>query len=142
MINRFFHFVHDLSVSLYQLTDGKLGGRVQGLQVLLLTTIGRKTGRERTIPLGYFMDNGNYIITASNAGRDTHPAWFYNLRANPHVRIEIQDRQIEAEAEVVAPQKRSALWSQLISLSPAYANYAKKTSREIPLVILRPLRNE
>ncbi len=142
MINRFFHFVHDLSISLYQLTDGKFGGRVQGLQVLLLMTTGRKTGRERTTPLGYFMENGNYIITASNAGRDTHPAWFYNLRANPHVRIEIQDRQIEAEAEVVAPQKRSALWSQLISLSPAYANYAKKTSREIPLVILRPLRNE
>ncbi len=142
MINRFFHFVHDLSISLYQLTDGKFGGRVQGLQVLLLTTTGRKTGRERTTPLGYFMENDNYIITASNAGRDTHPAWFYNLRANPHVRIEIQDRQIEAEAEVVAPQKRSALWSQLISLSPAYANYAKKTSREIPLVILRPLRNE
>ena len=142
MINRFFHFVHDLSISLYQLTDGKFGGRVQGLQVLLLTTTGRKTGRERTTPRWYFMENDNYIITASNAGRDTHPAWFYNLRANPHVRIEIQDRQIEAEAEVVAPQKRSALWSQLISLSPAYANYAKKTSREIPLVILRPLRNE
>ena len=68
MINRFFHFVHDLSISLYQLTDGKFGGRVQGLQVLLLTTTGRKTGRERTTPLGYFMDNGNYIITASNAG--------------------------------------------------------------------------
>ncbi len=56
MIRKFFHFVHDISVSLYRLTHGAFGGRVQGLQVLLLTTIGRKTGRERTTPLGYFMD--------------------------------------------------------------------------------------
>jgi F420H(2)-dependent quinone reductase len=140
VIRNFFHFVHGIFLSLYRLTGGKFGGRVQGLQVLLLTTIGRKTGEERTTPLGYFMEDGNYIITGSNAGRDTYPAWFHNLRANPLVKIEIKDRQIEAEAEVAPPEKRRSLWSQLLSLSPAYANYAKKTSREIPLVILRPLK--
>lgn len=87
------------------------------------------------------MDDGNYIITASNAGRDAHPAWFLNLRADPRVTIEIKDRQIEAEAEIAAPEKRGVLWSRLISLSPAYANYARKTTREIPLIILRPLKN-
>ena len=141
MLRKFFHFIYDISVSLYRLTDGKFGGRVQGLQVLLLTTIGRKTGKERTTPLGYFMDEGNYIITASNAGRDRHPAWFHNLRANPRVRLEIKDQQMEAEAEVAPSEKRGSLWSQLISLSPAYANYTKKTNREIPLVILHPLKN-
>ena len=141
MLRKFFRFIYDISVSLYRLTDGKFGGRVQGLQVLLLKTIGRKTGEERTTPLGYFMDEGNYIITASNAGRDRHPAWFHNLRANPRVRIEIKERQIEAEAEVAPSEKRRLLWFQLISLSPAYANYAKKTNREIPLVILHPLKN-
>jgi F420H(2)-dependent quinone reductase len=143
MFSRFFHFIHDLSVALYRRTHGKFGGRVQGLPVLLLKTIGRKTGKERITPLGYFMDNDNYIITASNAGRDAFPGWFHNLRADPHVKIEIieiQDRQLEAEAEVATPEKRSTLWSQLISLSPAYAKYARKTSREIPLVILRPLK--
>ena len=141
MLSKFFHFIHETSVSLYPLTDGKFGGRVQGLQVLLLTTMGRKTGEERTTPLGYFMDDGNYIITASNAGRDRHPAWFHNLRADPHVKIEIKDRQLEAEAEVASSEKRRSLWSQLISLSPAYANYTKKTNRQIPLVILRPSKN-
>jgi F420H(2)-dependent quinone reductase len=141
MINKFFHFILNIFISLYRLTRGKFGGRVQGLPVLLLGTIGRKTRKERTTPLGYFMEDGNYIITASNAGRDTHPAWFHNLRANPRVTIEVNDRQIEAEAEVAASEKRSALWSQLISLSPPYANYAKKTTREIPLVILHPLKN-
>jgi len=87
------------------------------------------------------MDEGNYIIPASNAGRDRHPAWFHNLSANPRVRIEINDRRMEAEAEVAPSETRRSLWSQLISLSPAYANYAKKTNREIPLVILRPLKN-
>ena len=124
MLRRFFHFIHETSVSLYRLSNGKFGGRVQGLQVLLLTTRGRKTGEVRTTPLGYFMDEGNYIITASNAGRDRHPAWFHNLRANPRVRIEFKDQQMEAEAEVAPSETRRSLWSQLISLSPAYANYA------------------
>lgn len=141
MIKKFFRFALNIFVSLYRLTRGKFGGRVQGLPVMLLRTIGRKTGRERTTPLGYFMEDGNYIITASNAGLDTHPGWFHNLRANPHVTIEIKDQQLEAEAEVAAPEKRRALWSQLISLSPWYANYPKKTTREIPLVILHPLKS-
>jgi len=141
MINRFFQSIHDLSIFLYRRTHGNIGGRVQGLSVLLLRTIGRKTGKEHITPVGYFMADGNYIITASNAGRNTHPAWFHNLRANPHVTIEIRDQQMEAKAEVATPEKRNALWSQLISLSPAYANYAKKTKREIPLIILHPLKN-
>ncbi len=114
---------------------------MQGLQVLLLTTIGRKTGKKYTTPLGYFVENGNYVITASNAGFDTHPAWFHNLRANPHVTIEIKDQQIEAEVQVAPSEKRKSLWTKLISLSPNYANYATKTKREIPMVILHPLKN-
>ena len=141
MLRKFFHFVRELSISLYRRTKGKIGGQVRGLPVLLLRTIGRKTGQERITPLGYFMDENNYIITASNAGRDTYPGWFHNLRANPHVTIEIKDQQFEAEAEVSSPEKRSALWSRLISLSPAYGKYANKTTREIPLVILHPLKN-
>ena len=141
MIRKFFRFVLNIFVSLYRLTHGKFGGRVQGLPVLLLRTIGRKTGIERITPLGYFTEDGNYIITASNAGLNTQPGWFHNLRANPHVTIEIKDRQLEAEAEIATSEKRRALWSQLISLSPWYANYARKTTREIPLVILRPLKN-
>ncbi len=131
----------DIYIFLYRLTHGRLGGRVQGLSVLLLKTTGRKTGKERITPLGYFTENGNYVITASNAGRAKHPAWFLNLRAKPRVMVETPDRQFEAEAEVAAPETRSKLWSRLISLSPAYANYATKTTREIPLIVLHPLKN-
>ncbi len=136
-----FRLFLDISIFLYRLTGGKIGGRMQGLPVLLLSTTGRKTGRERTTPLGYFTEDGSYVITASNAGRAKHPAWFLNLRANPRVTIQVEDRQIEAQAEIAAPDRRSALWSRLISLSPAYASYARKTTRQIPVVILHPLKN-
>ena len=128
-------------VFLYRVTRGRFGGQVQGLHVLLLTTVGRRTGKPRTTPLGYFMDDGSYVITASNAGFDTNPGWFHNLRANPHVMIEVKDQRIEAEAKVAEPKKRSTLWEHLISLAPGYANYPKKTSREIPIVVLHPIRN-
>jgi deazaflavin-dependent oxidoreductase (nitroreductase family) len=140
MFMKFFHSLRNLFVSLYRLTNGRVGGHVAGLQVLLLTTIGRKSGEERTTPLGYFIREGNYIITASNAGRNANPAWFHNLRANPHVKIEIKNQHIDAEAHVAPPEKRASLWSTLIALSPWYANYSKKTNREIPMVILHPLK--
>jgi deazaflavin-dependent oxidoreductase (nitroreductase family) len=141
MIRNIFHLVLKVLIFLYRVTGGKFGGHVQGLQVLLLTTTGRKTGKKRTTPLGYFIENGNYVITASNAGFDTHPAWFHNLRTNPRVQIEVQNQEMQAEADIASAEKRTSLWSKLISLSPAYGNYSRKTSREIPMVILRPLKN-
>jgi deazaflavin-dependent oxidoreductase (nitroreductase family) len=138
---KLFHFILPVFVYWYRLTQGRFGGHVQRLRVLLLTTVGRKTGQTRTTPLGYFMDHGSYIIIASNAGFDTNPAWFYNLRANPRVMIEVRDQQTEAEAEIAEPKKRSTLWGHLISLAPGYANYTKKTAREIPMVVLRSITN-
>jgi deazaflavin-dependent oxidoreductase (nitroreductase family) len=140
VLRKFFHFIHDTSVSLYRLSNGKFGGRVQGLQVLLLTTIGRKTGEERTTHSDTLWMRAITSLLPQTPG-EIDTAWFHNLRAGPHLKIEIKDRQLEAEAEVASSEKRGLLWSQLISLSPAYANYTKKTNREIPLVILHPLKN-
>lgn len=128
-----------IAVFLYRLTDGKFGGRVQGLRVLLLTTTGRKTAKKRTTPLGYFEDDGSYVIIGSNAGFETHPAWFLNLKSNPRATIQVKDRQFQVNAEIAGPEKRGRLWARLIELAPGYANYAKRTRREIPLVILRPI---
>jgi F420H(2)-dependent quinone reductase len=137
-----FLFRHFMAIGtyLFKLSNGKIGGRLPGLEVLLLTTTGRKTGRKRTTPLGYFEDQGRYIIIGSNAGFDTHPAWFYNLKSQPHATIQLKDKQLEVNAEVAGPDKRNQLWTQLIELAPFYCNYAKKTSREIPMVILHPVR--
>ena len=126
-------------VFLYRHTGGKFGGKVQGLPVLLLTTIGRKTGKKRITPLGYFEQDGYYVITASNAGFDTNPAWFYNLKNHPQVDVQIGKRQLTAIAEPAHPTLRKHLWANLVERAPGYGAYEKRTSREIPMVLLRPI---
>ena len=139
MLKVLFRSIFSIVVVLYQRTGGKFGGNVQGLRVLLLTTTGRKTGKKRTTPLGYFEHDGGYVIIASNAGFDTHPAWFHNLSSNPKVTLQVQDRQLAAIAEPAAPELRKQLWAKLVELAPGYKAYQKRTTREIPLVILRPV---
>jgi deazaflavin-dependent oxidoreductase (nitroreductase family) len=140
MARSFFRIFMALGTYSYKISNGKIGGRISGLEVLLLTTTGRKTGKKRTTPLGYFKDQqGRYVIIGSNAGFDTHPAWFHNLKSKPHVTIQVKDKQLEVDAEVAGPKKRNQLWAQLIKLAPFYDNYTKKTSREIPVVILHPV---
>lgn len=135
-----FRFFLVIYVFLYRLTGGKFGSRVQGLPVLLLTTTGRKTGKRRTTPLGYFEYDGGYVVTGSNAGFDTHPAWFHNLRSNARATIEIGDRRFDVSAERAGSDERGRLWARLIEQAPGYAAYAQRTRREIPMVILRPLK--
>jgi F420H(2)-dependent quinone reductase len=127
-------------VFIYRITKGGLGGRMTELDVLLLTTTGRKSGKRRTTPLGYFEDSGGYVVIGigSNAGFATHPAWFHNLRSNPQVHIEIKDCKLDANAEIVDAGRRRALWARLVAISPQYERYEKKTTREIPLVLLHP----
>lgn len=141
-MKRVFQVFLRLYVFLYRLTGGRFGGQVQGLQVLLLTSVGRKTNRKRTTPLGYFMDGDRYIIIASNAGFDSHPAWFYNLSKNPHVQIEVGKKQLQVDANIVDPEKRDLLWAKLVQLAPGYAGYERKTSRVIPLMALQPLTSQ
>jgi deazaflavin-dependent oxidoreductase (nitroreductase family) len=124
---------------LYKTTNGQIGGRVAGLNVLLLTTTGRKSGKQHTAPLGYFEHDGAYVIIASNGGADTHPDWFLNLRKHPKVAIRIRDKDLQAGAELVSAELRKELWGRLVRMSPQYGGYATNTKREIPLVLLRPL---
>jgi deazaflavin-dependent oxidoreductase (nitroreductase family) len=113
-------------------------GRMAGLNLLLLTTMGRKSGKQRTTPLGYFEHDGGYVITASNAGSDRHPGWFLNLRDHPQVQIQIKDKEMPATAQVLGPELRNELWKKLVSLFPQYGKYATSTKRVIPMVLLIP----
>jgi len=127
-----------LHVGIYRLSGGKLGGRMRGLKVLLLTTIGRKSGKAYATPLGCFDQEGGYVIVASNAGLPTHPAWYYNLKSNPQVTVQVLDKIIPATAEVLSGEARTQAWRQVITTAPSYADYEKRTTREIPLILLRP----
>jgi deazaflavin-dependent oxidoreductase (nitroreductase family) len=133
-----FKFFMALQVGMYRLTGGRLGGRMRGFKVLLLTTIGRKSGKAHTTPLGCFDQAGGYLIVASNAGQPTNPAWYYNLKSNPQVTVQVFDRIMPATAEVLSGEARTQAWRQVIATAPAYANYEKQTTREIPLILLHP----
>lgn len=126
-------------VGMYRLTDGKVMGSMAGLNVLLLTATGRKTGKKHSIPLGYFEHDGGYVIIASLAGADHHPNWFLNLKANPNVRIRVREKQMDAKAEIIGSELRNQLWPKLVAMSPQYGKYQENTTRQIPLIHLRPV---
>ena len=131
---RVFTFFHIL---LYRLTRGKLGGRMNGLPVLLLHTVGRKTGKQRVTPLGYFEHNGGYVVTGSNAGMNSQPGWYYNLTAHPQASIQVKGNQYLVATEVIGQGQHNLLWDRLTRIAPAYQSYAQKTKREIPILVLR-----
>jgi deazaflavin-dependent oxidoreductase (nitroreductase family) len=123
----------------YRATGGKLFGRMGKSPILLLNTVGRKTGRKRTSPLLYVMDGEDFVIIASKGGAAAHPAWYLNLRANPEATVEIGDREVQVEAEVADPEEKTRLWQKMVEMYPAYDDYQRKTGREIPLLILHPV---
>jgi deazaflavin-dependent oxidoreductase (nitroreductase family) len=133
-----FRFFMALHVWMYRISGGKFGGNMRGFKVLLLTTKGRKSGKAYTTPLGRFDEEGGYLVVASNAGQSTHPGWYYNLKSNPQVTVQVLDQVVPATAQVLSGQARTHAWNRVIAAAPAYADYEKRTTREIPLILLRP----
>ena len=123
----------------YRATGGKLFGRMGKSPILLLNTVGRKSGKKRTSPLLYVMDGEDFVIIASKGGAPTHPAWYLNLRDNPDATVEIGDREVRVRAEEADPEEKARLWGKMVEIYPTYDDYQKKTEREIPLLILRPV---
>lgn len=123
-------------MSLYRLTRGRVGGRVFGAPVLLLSTVGRKTGRKHTSPLLYIEDGENLVVVASNGGRDRDPAWFTNLRRDPLLEVQVRGRQMMMRAELANTSEKERLWPLLTKMYGRYDEYRAKTKREIPVVVL------
>ena len=115
-----------------QITKGPFTGR----SLLLLTTRGAKSGRERTNPLVYTRDGDKYVVIASKGGAPTNPDWYRNLRANPRVTVEVGPERFDANASVAAGAERRRLYDAQASRMPAFKEYQRKTSREIPVVVL------
>jgi F420H(2)-dependent quinone reductase len=127
------------TIFLYRLTGGAIGGRMKTMGFLLLTTIGRKSGQPRTVPLAFLRDGSDYVIIASNAGLPQNPAWFLNLKSHSEATIQVKRQHIQVKAEMANPEKRRELWARLMKVAPGYGRYQKRTPREIPVVILHPL---
>jgi deazaflavin-dependent oxidoreductase (nitroreductase family) len=135
-----FKVVSGVHVALFRATGGRLGGSMRGGKVLLLTTTGHKSGKERTVPVMQFDDDGRRFVIASAAGSTEHPAWFKNLAKRPEVTVELPGQRYVARAEVLGGAARAAMWKKIVERAPDFAAYEKKAgTREIPVVELKPV---
>ena len=120
----------------YVESGGADGHDWNGVPTLLLTTAGRKSGLRRRTALIYGVDDAAYVVVASKGGAPDHPAWFLNLQANPDVELQVGAEVFAARARVTAGAERERLWQALAQIWPAYNEYATKTDRQIPVVVL------
>lgn len=121
----------------YRLTGGALAATSGRMPVLLLTSTGRRTGQPRTQLLSYYRDGDSYVLVASHFGRNQHPAWYLNLLAHPRATVQIGRRCFAVAARTATPDEKRRLWPVLAAQEPLYPAYQRRTSRDIPIVILR-----
>lgn len=123
--------------AIYKASGGLIGHRVPGAPpMLLLEHVGAKSGTRRTSPLAYVSDGDDVILVASKGGYPKHPAWFHNLKANPETTVQIGRERRAVRARVATAAEHERLWPKAVATYSGYADYQKRTQRQIPLVIL------
>jgi deazaflavin-dependent oxidoreductase (nitroreductase family) len=124
----------------FRANGGRVGGQFEGAPLLILHTVGAKSGQERVNPVMYQAVGDDFAVFASKAGAPTNPDWYHNLLANPRVRAEIGTETIELTARVADSEERKRIWAAQTHAYPGFADYERKTTRQIPVVILEPVR--
>lgn len=128
-----------LHITLYRLTRGKIGGNLAGNRILLLSSVGRRTGQQYISPIVFVPHHETYLVIASNNGGPNHPGWYYNLQAHPATTVEIGGQQIPVMARLAQTEERAELWPMIVAQHPQFARYQAKTSRQIGVFILTPM---
>ena len=123
-------------VRAYRDSDGEHGYHWRGTTILLLSTKGSSTGKERTMPLIHRQDDGRWVVVASKGGAPDHPAWYKNLQAHPDAVIQVKGDVLPVRARTAEGEERGRLWQLMTEVWPAYDDYQKRTDREIPVVVL------
>ncbi|ACQ82069.1 conserved hypothetical protein [Beutenbergia cavernae DSM 12333] len=123
---------------LYVASDGAKGTTLHGRPVVLLTTVGARTGKLRRTPLMRVEHEGTYAVVASLGGAPKNPVWYYNVVAHPHVELRDGDRAFDAVAREVHGEEKALWWARAVEAYPPYADYQKKTSRQIPVFVVEP----
>lgn len=130
-------------VARYLETDGEDGYHWRnGTTILILFTTGNKSGEERSHALIFREYEGKYLVVASKGGSDTPPAWFVNLAADPRVRVQIKGDRFDATARVATPEEKPAMWATMVEAWPDYDEYQKRTSRDIPVVVIERVEDQ
>ncbi len=128
-----------LNTWIYRATNGRLGGRfLRGAPVMLLTTVGARSGERRVAPLIYVRDGERVVVVASKGGMDHHPQWYRNLVANPDVEVQIGAAVRPMRARTASREEKAALWPKAVAVYRDYDDYQARTARDIPVVVLEP----
>ena len=120
----------------FRANSGKVGGPFAGRTLLLLHTVGAKSGQERINPVAYVTDGDRFVIIASKGGAPTNPDWYYNILAHPLVTVEVGTEQFQARAAIASEPERTRLYNKMVEMMPGFADYQRKTTRVIPVVTL------
>ena len=125
--------------TLFEVTDGRIGGRAGGMPAVKLETIGRKSGQRRTTMLtSPVQPDGDIVLIASYGGDAKHPAWYLNLQADPNVTITMDGKTFDAVARTATAAEKADLWPRIVAEYKGYASYQERTDRDIPVVICTP----
>lgn len=133
------NFFTSIHVAIYRLTGGFLGGKLGKQSILLLHSVGARTGRKRITTLSYFRQDKNFLVVASNWGKSKHPGWYHNLLANPRTTIQVKAKTIEVLARPAQADEYPRLWQLVTSQNDQYVRYQHGLNRHIPIVILTPV---
>jgi deazaflavin-dependent oxidoreductase (nitroreductase family) len=120
----------------FRANGGNVGGPFAGRTLLILHTIGARSGQEHVNPVAYVADGERFVIIASKGGAPVHPGWYYNIVANPRVEVEVGTGKFSARASIASEPERTRLYNKMIAMMPAFAEYQKKTTRVIPVIVL------
>ncbi len=139
LVARLAHLGTAAHVALYRLTGGAIGGRIQHMPVLLLTTTGRKSGKQHTTPLVYLADGDEVVVVASNGGQGKLPNWWLNTRESKHAQIEIRRKHLHVRVEEAHSEERQRLWARVLAYGAGHEAYQEQTPYPLPLVIFHPI---
>ena len=136
-----FKVLSAVHIALFRATGGRIGGHLGGMDAVLLTTTGRKTGQHRTRPLtAPIVEDERIVLVASYGGDTRHPAWYLNLSSNPEVTAETRRHgRRQMRARTATAEEKAELWPGIVETYQGYGGYQERTDRDIPLVILTPL---
>ena len=140
MNDRFIKLFTDFNAFLIRITNGKVGSQLGTQSVLILTTVGRKTGELRSTPIAYFEHDGRYLLVGSNWGRQKQADWYFNLKKQPRASIQLGGKTLNVHAREADGAEYQQLWRYVTKQHPPYVHHQQMTSRRIPILVLEPSR--
>ena len=127
---------------LFESSGGKKGNTLRGMPIIVMTSVGAKSGKLRKTPLMRVEHHGEYAAVASIGGAPRHPVWYYNLKKNPHVELQDGSVKRDYQAREVTGDEKAVWWERAVAAYPDYADYQEKTTREIPVFVLTPMDDD